>query len=92
MPFFKPNPKTPQELVRSVREAFATLEKEGSGKKADKALEEVSKSLSAMKTMLYGTADQEPQTELIAQLAQEIYNSHLLLLLINGLEKLDFEV
>jgi calcium binding protein 39 len=91
MPFFKPNPKTPQELVRSVREAFATLEKEGSGKKADKALEEVSKSLSAMKTMLYGTADQEPQTELIAQLAQEIYNSHLLLLLINGLEKLDFE-
>ena len=56
MPFFKPNPKTPQELVRSVREAFATLEREGSGRKADKALEEVSKSLSAMKTMLYGTA------------------------------------
>lgn len=56
MPFFKASPKSPQELVKTVREAFAILEREGSGKKADKALEDVSKSLSAMKTMLYGTA------------------------------------
>ena len=33
--------------------------------------------------MLYGTSDAEPQTEIVvSQLAQELYNSNLLLLLI----------
>lgn len=33
--------------------------------------------------MLYGTADAEPQTDyIVAQLSQELYNSNLLLLLI----------
>lgn len=33
--------------------------------------------------MLYGTSDAEPQTDIIvAQLAQELYNTNLLLLLI----------
>lgn len=43
--------------------------------------------------MLYGTSDQEPQTDIVlAHLAQELYNSHLLLLLIQNLQKIDFEV
>ncbi|KXJ68813.1 hypothetical protein RP20_CCG001583 [Aedes albopictus] len=42
--------------------------------------------------MLYGTSDAEPQTEIVvSQLAQELYNSNLLLLLIQNLSRIDFE-
>jgi calcium binding protein 39 len=42
--------------------------------------------------MLYGTADSEPQTDIVvSQLAQELYNSNLLLLLIQNLSRIDFE-
>ena len=45
-----------------------------------------------MKNMLYGTAEQDPQTEQVAQLAQEMYNNNMLLLVIQTLPKIDFEV
>lgn len=42
--------------------------------------------------MLYGTNDTEPQTDIVvSQLAQELYNSNLLLLLIQNLNRIDFE-
>lgn len=42
--------------------------------------------------MLYGTAESEPQADIvIAQLAQELYNSNLLLLLVQNLSRIDFE-
>jgi calcium binding protein 39 len=42
--------------------------------------------------MLYGTSDAEPQTDIVvSQLAQELYNSNLLLLLIQNLNRIDFE-
>jgi len=57
------------------------------------AQEDVSKNLVLMKNMLLGTSDSEPQTDIIvAQLAQELYNSGLLLLLIQNLNRIDFEV
>ena len=56
------------------------------------AVEEISQHLSTMKTMLCGTGDQEPQTEITASLAQEVYNSNLLEQLIINLVKIDFEV
>lgn len=41
--------------------------------------------------MLYGTSDVEPQTDIIvAQLAQELYNTNLLLLLIQVGEPLPY--
>lgn len=52
----------------------------------------MSKSLVAMKEILYGTNEKEPQTEAVAQLAQELYNSGLLSTLIAGLQLIDFEV
>jgi calcium binding protein 39 len=55
-------------------------------------VEEVSQHLSIIKSMLCGTGDAEPQAELTAQLAQEVYNSNLLELLISNLAKIDFEV
>ena len=42
--------------------------------------------------MLYGSGDQEPQTELTAQLAQEFYNHDMLVHLIDNMPRLDFEV
>jgi calcium binding protein 39 len=58
-----------------------------------KAQEDVSKNLVLIKNMLYGTSDAEPQTDIVvAQLAQELYNSNLLLLLIQNLNRIDFEV
>lgn len=43
--------------------------------------------------MLYGTAETEPQADIVvAQLAQELYNSNLLLMLVQNLSRIDFEV
>lgn len=91
MPLFGKSTKSPAEVVKALKEAVTALEK--GDKKADKAQEDVSKNLVLIKNMLYGTSDAEPQTDIIvAQLAQELYNSNLLLLMIQNLNKIDFEV
>ena len=56
------------------------------------ASEEVTKNLVAMKTIMCGTEQHEPQSELVAQLAQEIYKSHIILLMLTNLSHIDFEV
>ena len=91
MPLFGKSAKSPAEVVKSLKEAVNALER--GDKKAEKAQEDVSKNLVLIKNMLYGTSDAEPQTDIIvAQLAQELYNSNLLLLLIQNLNRIDFEV
>lgn len=45
-----------------------------------------------MKEILCGRNDKEPPTEAVAQLAQELYNSGLLVTLIADLQLIDFEV
>lgn len=53
----------------------------------------MSKNLVHIKNMLYGTAESEPQADIVvAQLAQELYNNNLLLLLVQNLSRIDFEV
>ncbi|KAK2143649.1 hypothetical protein LSH36_824g03046 [Paralvinella palmiformis] len=93
MPLFGGKHKTPQELVRTLRESLIYLSqcRDRDDKKAQKASEEVSKTLNTMKNMLYGTADQDPQTEITAQLAQEMYNHDMILLLVTHLDRIDFE-
>lgn len=91
MPLFGKSQKSPAEVVKALKEAVSALER--GDKKAEKAQEDVSKNLVLMKNMLYGTSDAEPQTDImVAQLAQELYNSNLLLLLIQNLNRIDFEV
>lgn len=46
----------------------------------------------SMKEILYGSNDKEPHTETVAQLAQELYNSGLLISLVENLQVIDFEV
>lgn len=53
----------------------------------------MSKNLLVIKNLLYGTADTEPLSDIVvAQLAQEMYNNNLLLMLVQNLTKIDFEV
>ena len=91
MPLFGKSQKNPAEVVKALKEAVTALER--GDKKMEKAQEEVSKQLTAVKGILLGVSDTEQQTEiLVAQLSQELYNSSLLLLLINNLAKVEFEV
>ncbi|XP_077255054.1 calcium binding protein Mo25 isoform X5 [Temnothorax americanus] len=82
--------KSPAEVVKALKEAVNALER--GDKKVEKAQEDVSKNLVHIKNMLYGTAETEPQADIVvAQLAQELYNSNLLLLLVQNLSRIDFE-
>lgn len=82
-------------MIRCLQDALIILEKGGDAskdRKVEKAQEDVSRHLLLIKNMLYGTNDQEPQTDItVATLAQEIYNSRILILLINNLSKIEFE-
>uniref|UniRef100_A0A9L0TE94 Calcium binding protein 39 like n=1 Tax=Equus caballus TaxID=9796 RepID=A0A9L0TE94_HORSE len=89
MPLFSKSHRNPAEIVKNLKDNMVILEKQD--KKTDKASEEVSKSLQAMKEILCGTNDKEPPTEVVAQLAQELYNSGLLVTLIADLQLIDFE-
>jgi len=90
MPLFGKSQKSPAEVVKALKEAVTSLEK--GDKKLEKAQEDVSKNLVLIKNMLYGTSDSEPQTDIVvAQLSQELYNSGLLVLLIQNLSRVDFE-
>uniref|UniRef100_A0A915J5J4 Uncharacterized protein n=1 Tax=Romanomermis culicivorax TaxID=13658 RepID=A0A915J5J4_ROMCU len=53
--------------------------------------EEAGKSLQSMKAVLYGNQENEPQSELVALLAQETYNFNVIPLLVTNLVRLDFE-
>lgn len=70
------------QLIVAVDNSFSTI----------KVAEEVSKNLASLKEVLSGTGDKEPQTEAVAQLAQELYNTNLLVALIANLQRIDFEV
>ncbi|XP_022654598.1 protein Mo25-like isoform X1 [Varroa destructor] len=106
MPLFGKSIKNPVEVVKSLREAVNALEKvdkkaekeqlPNTLMKALKAQEDVSKNLCLMRTFLYSTAgemgnnDAQPDPQM-SKLAQEVYSSHLLLLLVQNLSKIDFE-
>jgi len=101
MPFgiFPGKSKSPNDLIKSLQEALLVLEKcpidpsqPAKDKKVEKAQEDVSRLLLLLKNMLYGTNDQEPQTDIaVASLAQEMYSSNILILLIHNLSKIEFE-
>ncbi|XP_072034243.1 LOW QUALITY PROTEIN: calcium-binding protein 39-like [Amphiura filiformis] len=93
MPLFGKSQKTPQELVRNMNDMLEALSKTdpSNTKKLDKYREDVSKTLVAMKEVLYGSGGQEPVTEQVTQLAQEMYALNLLEHMINNLGRIEFE-
>ncbi|GAA5886420.1 hypothetical protein JCM6882_001632 [Rhodosporidiobolus microsporus] len=92
--FFKsaPKVKNPPELVRSLRDAIAKLDSSQTGpEQKRKASEDISKYLFQMKVLLYGDGENDPQPEIIAQLAQEVYANDLLQLLVLHIWRFEFE-
>ena len=53
--------------------------------------EDVSRSLAAIKTTLYGSGGEEASAEILTQLSQEVCSGDLLQQLIENLGKIDFE-
>src|SRR5271170_3188719 len=94
-------PKTPQDLVRSVRESISRLDVPSEKKRA---IEEITKCLNAMKNILIGDGGALPETsiadgvveadpipEQVVLLSQEIYTSDLLQVLSLNLYRFEFE-
>ncbi|KAL0367630.1 UNVERIFIED_CONTAM: Calcium-binding protein 39 [Sesamum radiatum] len=69
-------PKTPQELVKAIKDSLMALDSQtvAEVKALEKALEEVEKNIVAMRVMLTGDGEAEPNADQISQLALEICN------------------
>ncbi|GAA5920855.1 hypothetical protein JCM3775_003983 [Rhodotorula graminis] len=96
MNFFKSSSssktKAPPDLVRALRDNVAKLDSASTGpEQRKKAREDVSKYLFQMKVLLYGDGENDPQPEIIAQLAQEVYANDLLHLLVLHICRFEFE-
>ncbi|XP_023000164.1 calcium-binding protein 39-like [Cucurbita maxima] len=92
--FFKPSrPKTPQEMVKSIKESLMALDTKTvvEVRALEKAMEEVEKNFVTMRCMLIGDAEVEPIAEQVSQLTQEICNECLIDLLIHKLPVLGWE-
>lgn len=64
MPLFGKSHKSPPEIIKNLRDALYTLEKSDRGdKKSEKAVEEVNRWLQAVKGIIYGQENQEPNIE-----------------------------
>lgn len=91
MPLFGSSKKSPQDICKNLIESLQVLQADTSGKRSEKAIEDVTKQLQACKTILFKVGDQDPQTELVAQLSQEFYANDIFLSIVKNLSKLDFE-
>ncbi|KAM9978664.1 hypothetical protein ACTFIY_012406 [Dictyostelium cf. discoideum] len=90
--FFNKKQKTPSELVKSIKESLASMDKSGpNSKSTEKASEEISKCLQEIKKILHGDSEHEPNQEVVAVLSNEICASDLVQILIKDLNKLEFE-
>jgi len=86
--FARNRQKSPQEVVRSVRDSITRMD---TPLERRRATEETSRLLSQMKGILQGSAESEPIPEAVQGLSQEIFAIDLLPLLANNLYRLDFE-
>ncbi|KAG6879802.1 hypothetical protein C0992_011353 [Termitomyces sp. T32_za158] len=90
MNFFKTKPRTPPDLVRGLRDAISKLETSPQGGETRRKVnEDVTKSLQQIKSLLLGDGETAP--ELIAQLAQETYQTDLLYHLVVHIARFEFE-
>lgn len=92
--FFKPSrPKTPQELVKAVKDSLMALDTKtvAEVKALEKALEEVEKNFVIMRCMLSGDGEAEPNMDQVMQLTVEICKEDVLSLFIHKLPILGWE-
>ncbi|KAJ3337066.1 mo25 protein [Gonapodya sp. JEL0774] len=84
---FKPKARSPQELVRYAKELSLKLG-ESDTKKIN---EEFSRTIAEIKRLLYGDAETEPQPDQVAQIAQEVYSTDLLQVIVQNIARFEFE-
>ncbi|KAH6808819.1 Mo25 family protein [Perilla frutescens var. frutescens] len=92
--FFKQSrPKTSQELVKAMKESLMAIDSITAAevKSLEKGMEEVEKNIMAMRTMLSGDGEVEPNAEQITQLTLEICNEDAISLLFHKLPILGWE-
>uniref|UniRef100_A0A0C9S729 TSA: Wollemia nobilis Ref_Wollemi_Transcript_9849_1799 transcribed RNA sequence n=1 Tax=Wollemia nobilis TaxID=56998 RepID=A0A0C9S729_9CONI len=89
---FKSKPRTPADVVKQVRDLLvytdSAIPREP---RREEKMQELSKSIREMKSILYGNGDAEPVPEACAQLTQEFFKDNALRLLIVCLPKLNLE-
>lgn len=92
--FFKASrAKTPSELAKAVKDSFNALDSitVAEVKALDKAMEEVEKNIVAMKVMLAGDGEVEPNPDQVLQLTLEVCNEDVIALFIHKLPILGWE-
>ncbi|WVN89911.1 uncharacterized protein L203_105141 [Cryptococcus depauperatus CBS 7841] len=89
--FSRQKAKTPGENVKSLRDNIIRLENAPVGEGSKKINEEVSRQLSTVKAHLSGDGDGEPSSDVVAQVANEVYAQDLLNLMVVHLGRFDFE-
>ncbi|XP_055818158.1 uncharacterized protein LOC129887192 isoform X1 [Solanum dulcamara] len=92
--FFKASrPKTPSELAKTVKDSFNALDSitVAEVKALEKAMEEVEKNIVAMKVMLAGDGEVEPNPDQVSQLTLEVCNEDVIALFIHKLLILGWE-
>ncbi|KAK8585786.1 hypothetical protein V6N13_050758 [Hibiscus sabdariffa] len=93
-PFFKPSrPKTPQEVTKAIKDSLMALDIKtiSEVKSLEKAMEEVEKNFVAMRCMLSGDGEIEPNVDQVLQLALEISKEDVVSLLVHKLPDLGWE-
>ncbi|GMJ02016.1 hypothetical protein like AT5G18940 [Hibiscus trionum] len=93
-PFFKPSrPKTPPEVTKAIKDSLMALDIKtiSEVKSHEKAMEEVEKNFVAMRCMLSGDGEVEPNVDQVLQLALEISKEDVISLLIHKLPALGWE-
>ena len=91
MPLFGKSSKTPAEVVRGLKESLQVLEKDEMGRKAEKAVEEVSKLLVINSGLLFNCDTEQQGDIVLAQMSQEMYNSGLIPAILRNLARIEFE-
>jgi len=88
----KRSKKRPPELVKSTRKHIDALNETKNDEKAlKKEMEKITANLSDMKFMLYGDGDNDPKQDNVKKLADELFVSDLLLVMLNNMRKFEFE-
>ncbi|KAL2941884.1 Calcium-binding protein 39 [Bienertia sinuspersici] len=85
--FFKARPKTPQDVVRATKDSLSALDTATivEVKALEKALEEVGRNFSTLRSMLCGDGESEPNTDQTLQLALELCKEDVIPLLVHKL-------
>lgn len=79
-------------MVRALKDSIGKLDAgHGGSDTTRRATEDISKTLTQIKLLLYGDGENDPQPELVAQLAQEMYSNDMLQSMVSNMWRFEFE-